>query len=196
MSSNRSSDGLYKHRQSLLYRELEILLELTPSTFSSPLLALPREIRDQIFSYVLPDTSNNRPELHTCLWGADMVHEPWRHDVFGYAASVPIAFRIHPRLLLINRQLREEALALYFHRSKVTLHAELRNAKENNFRFDYSPHILKLSMLKYVTHIQFYVEWNYSVRKGDLIADQVRMANELTQAMDKLLSPLQAFQTV
>lgn len=191
------SEDFSSERQSLLLSELELLLDLRPSQLRSNLLALPRELRDVILGYLLPDPpSDPRPELHTCLWGADMVHEPWRHDVFGYSASVPIQFRIHPRLLLINRQIREEALALYFHRSKVTLHAELRNAKENNFRFDYSPHILKLSMLKYVTHIQFYVEWNYSVRKGDLIEDQVRMANELTKAMDKLISPLQAVETV
>ncbi|KAH7138269.1 hypothetical protein B0J11DRAFT_421143 [Dendryphion nanum] len=194
---SQGSEDFSSERQSLLLSELELLLNLKPSQLRSNLLALPRELRDLIFGYLLPDPpSDPRPELHTCLWGADMVHEPWRHDVYGYAVSVPISVRLHPRLLLINRQLRDEILALYFHRSKLTLHAELRNSKDNNFHFDYSPHILKLSMLKYVTHIQFYVEWNFTVRTLDLIENQIRMANDLTSAMDKLLSPLQAVETV
>ena len=81
-----ASEDFSVQRQSLLLRELEMLLDLNPRELSSPLLALPREIRDRIFEFVLLDTlsGNKRPELHTCLWGADMIWEPWRHDVFGY----------------------------------------------------------------------------------------------------------------
>lgn len=201
MSSNRSSDGLYKHRQSMLYRELEILLELTPSTFSSPLLALPREIRDQIFSYVLPDTSDNRPELHTCLWTAEMSNgEPWRHDIFGYGSSVPKSSRLRPELLLINKQIREELLQNYFSRSKVTLHAELRNTRTNNDYFEFSQHILKLPMLKHTTHIRFYLEWNYTtLRNGSrdrMLRDQTRMTYNLLAAMDKIALSLQNIETI
>jgi hypothetical protein len=74
VASNGSFDELYMHRQSQLFRDLEVLLELTPSTFSSRLLGLPKEIRAHVFDYVLPDTTERRPELHTCLWSADMVN--------------------------------------------------------------------------------------------------------------------------
>ncbi|KNG52704.1 hypothetical protein TW65_00120 [Stemphylium lycopersici] len=186
---------------SLLYRELEILLELTPSTFSSPLLALPREIRDQIFNYVLPDTSRNRPELHTCLWGADMSNgEPWRHDIFGYGSSVAKASRLRPELLLINKQIREELLQNYYSRSKVTLHAELRNTPTNSDYFEFSQHILRLPMLKHVTHIRFYLEWNYTTLKNGsrdrMLKDQVRMTYNLLAAMDKIVQPLQNIETI
>ncbi|EUC39371.1 hypothetical protein COCCADRAFT_21440 [Bipolaris zeicola 26-R-13] len=201
MVSNRSSDGLYKHRQSLLFRELEILLELTPSTFSSPLLALPREIRDQVFSYVLPDTSKNRPELHTCLWSAEMSSgEPWRHDIFGYGPSVPNALRLHPGLLLINKQIREELLQNYFRRSKITLHAELRNTRTNNEYFEFSQHILRLPMLKHTTHVRFYLEWNYTtLRNGTrdrMLKDQMRMTYNLLASIDKILQPLPNIETI
>jgi hypothetical protein len=200
ISSNRSSDGLYKHRQSMLFRELEILLELTPSTFSSPLLALPREIRAQIFNYVLPDTKN-RPELHTCLWGAEMSNgEPWRHDIFGYGSSVANASRLRPELLLINKQIREELLYNYFRRSKITLHAELRNTRNNNDYFEFSQHILQLPMLKHVTHIRFYIEWNYTTLKNGgrdrMMRDQARMTSNLLAAMDKIALSLQCIETI
>lgn len=201
IASNSSLDGLYASRQSQLFRELEVLLELTPSTFSSHLLALPRELRDHIFDYVLPETTEYRPELHTCLWGADMVHgELWDHDVFGYGNSITNAWRLHPNLLLINKQIRNEILENYFRRSKLTLHAELRNTRTNNHRFDYSPHILHLPMLKHVTHIRFYVEWNYTVMtnviKEQRLLDQVRMTDDLLEAMDKVIAPLQAIETI
>lgn len=184
-------------RQSLLLRELEVLLDLTPRALSSNLLALPRELRDHIWDYVLPEIRDDtRPELHTCLWGADMVHEPWRHDIFGYAASVPKSDRIHPDLLLINRQLCDELLQNYFHRSKLTLHAELRNTQRNNWHFDYSPHLLRLPMLKHVTHVRFYVEWNYIITRNDRMRDQIRMTFDLVDAMDKLLAPLQAVENI
>ncbi|EOA89594.1 hypothetical protein ACJQWK_02421 [Exserohilum turcicum] len=201
MGSNRSSDGLYKHRQSMLYRELEILLELTPSTFSSPLLALPREIRDQIFDHVLPDTSDSRPELHTCLWSAEMSNgEPWRHDIFGYGPAVARPARLRPELLLINKQIREELLQNYFRRSKVKLHAELRNTRTNNDYFEFSQHILKLPMLAHTTHIRFYLEWNYTtLRNGSrdrMLKDQTRMTYNLLAAIDKIVQPLQSVETI
>jgi hypothetical protein len=214
MLSIGSATELYKHRQSQLFRELELLLELTPSTFSSPLLALPAEIRAHIFRYVLPDQPSlpdqppdadaaaaARPELHTCLWGADMVNgEPWRHDVFGYHHGVPKALRLHPSLLLINKQIRAELLQVYFRRSKLTLHAELRNTRTNNDVFDFSPHILLLPLLPHVTHVRFYVEWNYTFTKhagkSALLDDQVRMTANLLQAMDTLLAPMQAVESI
>ncbi|KAF1950326.1 hypothetical protein CC80DRAFT_496951, partial [Byssothecium circinans] len=126
-----------------------------------------------------------------------MIHEPWRHDVFGYGHQVPKAHRLHPNLLLINKQLRNEILQCYFRRSKLTLHAELRNSRGNNWHFDYSPHILQLPMLKFVTHARFYVEWNYTIiSKNDRIEDQVRMTKDLMLAMDKLLSPLEAVENI
>jgi hypothetical protein len=101
----------YKNRQSTLYRELELLLDLTPSTFSSPLLQLPAELRAQIFAYLLPPLTDVRPELHTCLWGAEMhAVEPWRHSIVGYGSRVPISLRLPPQLLLISKKLRDEVL--------------------------------------------------------------------------------------
>jgi hypothetical protein len=186
-----------RDRQSMLLRDLELLLNLNPSTLRSNLLGLPRELRERILEYLLPDAEGDfRPELHTCLWGADMQHEPWSHDTFGYGAGVPKKRRIHPRLLLINHQIHHEVLQIYFRRSKLTLHAELRNSKDNNWHFDYSPHVLQLPMLKYVTHVRFYVEWNYVIRKTDAMRDQVRMADDLVQTMDKLLSSLEAIEEI
>jgi hypothetical protein len=201
IASNRSSYGLNKSRQSQLFREIETLLELTPSTFGSNLLALPREIRDQIFDHVLPDTTDNRPELHTCLWGADMSNgEPWRHDTFGYETSVPRTSRLRPELLLINKQIREELLQNYFRRSKLTFHAELRNTRTNNDQFEFSQHILQLPMLKHVTHIRFYIEWNYTTLKNGgkerILKDQVRMTSNLLCSMDKIIGSLQAIETI
>jgi hypothetical protein len=201
VASNGSFDELYMHRQSQLFRDLEVLLELTPSTFSSRLLGLPKEIRAHVFDYVLPDTTERRPELHTCLWGADMVNgEPWRHDIFGYDTSVKKDHRLHPKLLLINKQIRQELLQNYFLRSKLTLHAELRNTRLNNGHFDFSSHILLLPMLKHVTHIRFYVEWNYTITKHALkearLLDQVRMTDNLLEAMDEIITPLQAVETI
>ncbi|PVI06940.1 hypothetical protein DM02DRAFT_638315 [Periconia macrospinosa] len=183
---------------STLLRELELLLDLNPRELSSNLLALPRELRSIILDYLLPETTmDNRPELHTNLWGADMIYEPWRHDVFGYGHQVPKAHRLHPNLLLVNKQLRNEILQCYFRRSKLTLHAELRNSRGNNWHFDYSPHILQLPMLPFVTHVRFYVEWNYTIsNKNDRIDDQIRMTKDLIQAMDTLLKPLQAVETI
>lgn len=201
VASNGSFDELYMHRQSQLFRELEVLLELTPSTFSSRLLGLPKEIRAHVFDYVLPDTTERRSELHTCLWGADMVNgEPWRHDIFGYDTSVREDHRLQPKLLLINKQIRQELLQNYFQRSKLTLHAELRNTRLDKGHFDFSPHILQLPMLKHVTHIRFYVEWNYTIMKHALkearLLDQVRMTDNLLEAMDEIITPLQAIETI
>jgi hypothetical protein len=201
VASTASLDELYTHRQSQLFRDLEVLLELTPSTFSSNLLALPREIRDQIFDYVMPERTGRRPELHTCLWGADMANgEPWRHDIFGYGTSVAKECRLHPKLLLINKQIRGELLQNFFRRSKLTLHAELRNTRLNNGHFEFSPHILQLPMLEHVTHIRFYVEWNYTITNSTVkevrLLDQVRMTDDLLEAMDKIITPLQAVETI
>lgn len=201
IASNGSFEELYASRQSQLFRDLEVLLELTPSTFSSCLLALPRELRDHVFDYVLPEMKQPRPELHTCLWGADMMNgEPWRHDIFGYGASVANESRLQPELLLINKQIREELLQNYFRRSKLTLHAELRNTRTNTDHFEFSPHILLLPMLKHVTHIRFYVEWNYTTAKHIIkevrLKDQVRMTDDLLKVMDKIIAPLQAIETI
>lgn len=201
VASSGSFNGLYINRQSQLFRDLEVLLELTPSTFSSRLLALPREIRDLIFAFVLPGATDNRPELHTCLWGADMVNgEPWRHDIYGYGTSVANAVRLRPEILLINKQTRAELLQIYFRQAKLTLHAELRNTRAHNDQFEYSPHILLLPMLKHVTHIRFYVEWNYTILKtlinDRLLKDQVRMTDSFLTAMDKIIAPLQAIETI
>jgi len=195
---SNGSEDFSVQRQSMLLRELEMLLDLNPRELSSNLLALPRELRDHIYEFLLPNTSEGqRPELHTCLWGADMVHEPWRHDIFGYGYGVPKAHRLHPDLLVINRQLRNEILQSYFRMSKLTLHAELRNSRGNNWHFEYSPHILQLPMLKFVTHVRFYVEWNYTViSKNDRIEDQVRMTKDLMQAVDTLLASLQAVENI
>jgi hypothetical protein len=196
---SNGSEDFSVQRQSMLLRELEMLLDLNPRELSSNLLGLPKEIRDRVFEFVLPDMANDeiRPELHTCLWGADMIYEPWRHDIFGYGHSVPKAHRIHPDLLLINKQLRNEILQTYFRKSKLTLHAELRNTRGNNCHFDYSPHISQLPMLRFVTHVRFYVEWNYTiVSKQNRIEDQVRMTKDLMQAVDWLLAPLQAVETI
>jgi hypothetical protein len=189
--------SLYRDRQSVLLRDLELLLDLKPSALRSNLLALPRELRDHIFEYVIPITAEDtRPELHTCLWGADMVHEPWRHDIYGYGTAVPKENRLHPHLLLINHQLRDEILQNYFRQSKLTLHMELRNSQGNNWHFDYSPHVLKLPLLKHVTHVRFYVEWNYLIRNNEGTQDQVQVTNDLTRTMDRLLAPLQAIENI
>ncbi|KAF1977261.1 hypothetical protein BU23DRAFT_323748 [Bimuria novae-zelandiae CBS 107.79] len=195
---SNGSEDFSVQRQSMLLRELEMLLDLNPRELSSNLLALPKELRDRIFDFALPDTcSPQRPELHTCLWGADMVHEPWRHDIFGYAHGVSKTQRLHPDLQLINRQLRNEILQRYFRRSKLTLHAELRNTRGSDGRFEYSPHILKLLMLKFVTHVRFYVEWNYTViSKNDSIDDQIRIAKDLMKTMDTLLTSLEAVENI
>ncbi|KAH7095195.1 hypothetical protein FB567DRAFT_432555 [Paraphoma chrysanthemicola] len=201
IASSGSFDELYVSRQSQLFRDLEVLLELNPSTFSSNLLALPREIRDSIFDHVLPEMTTKRPEIHSCLWMADMnLGEPWRHDIFGYGPSVANDARLPPDLLLINKQVREELLQNYFRRAKLTLHAELRNTRLDNDLFDFSPHILQLPMLKHVTHVRFYVEWNYTTTKHAVkearLKDQIRMADNLLEAVDKIIAPLQAVETI
>jgi hypothetical protein len=192
------SEDCSKARQSVLWRDLEVLLNLKTSELRSNLLLLPREIRDQIFEHAIPiPKDGSRTELHTCFWGADMMHEPWSHTTFGYAASVPAENKLDPRLLLINRQLHDEVLQTFFRQSKLILHAELRNSDVNNLRFDYSPHVLQLPMLKHVTHVRFYVEWNYFMLPGELpIQNQIRITDELVTTMDKLLASLQALETI
>ncbi|KAF2444548.1 hypothetical protein P171DRAFT_34482 [Karstenula rhodostoma CBS 690.94] len=195
---SNGSDDFSVQRQSMLFRELEKLLDLHPRALSSNLLALPKELRNRVYDFALPETTDgHRPELHTCLWGADMVHEPWRHDMFGYGYGVPTAHRLHPHLQLINRQLRSEMLQRYFGRSKLTLHAELRNSRTDNGHFEHSPHILRLPMLESVTHIRFYVEWNYTIlAKDDRIDDQIPIAKHLMATMDTLLASLDAVETI
>ena len=218
-----TSDDFSVQRQSLLLRELEMLLDLHPRSLSSSLLSLPRELRDRIIDFVLPDftapttsttpPSNTltvpntttttttsllptRPDLHTCLWGADMIHEPWRHDIFGYGHDVPFPHRLHPNLLLLNRQLRTEILHRYWAASKLTLHAELRNSAASPAHFDFSPHVPSLPLLRHVTHVRFYVEWNYVLKSGagarEKAADQVRIAEALVRSMDGVLGGLEA----
>ena len=134
---------MYASRQSQLFKDLKALLDLKPSTLNSRLLSLPRELRGHVFDFILPENTKIRPELHTCLWGADMAgRQAWKHDVFGYGNAVPSSCRLQPYLLLINKQLRQELLQNYFRRSKLTLHAELRNMKLGNDTFEHSPHIL------------------------------------------------------
>ncbi|KAF2196196.1 hypothetical protein GQ43DRAFT_383854 [Delitschia confertaspora ATCC 74209] len=192
-----SLEDFSRERQSLLMRELELLLDLKPRALDSRLLALPKGLREKIIIYLLPDTeTGSRPELHTCFWAADMIDEPWRNEVFGYAPSVVKRDRLRPQLLLINRQLRYEILELYFSRSRVTLHAELRNTIENNWQFDYSPYILQFPMLKFVTHVRFYIEWNYTITDSDPTTDQIRMISDLMQAKDVILAPLQRVEEI
>ncbi|KAJ4384613.1 hypothetical protein N0V86_000213 [Didymella sp. IMI 355093] len=188
-----SSSTSYKNRQSQLYRELALLLDLTPSTFSSPLLRLPSELRAQILAHLLPDIGNVRPELHTCLWGAEMhLTEPWRHSIVGYGSKVPVSLRLARNLTLVNKSLRSEILDLYWSKSALTLHAELRNTKFQNDLFDYSPHVLKLPLRPHVTHVRFYVEWNYTflkaATKSQRMEDYVRMTDDFCKAMDELLA--------
>lgn len=195
---SNASEDFSVQRQSMLFRELEMLLDLNPRELSSSFLALPRELRDRIYQFVLSDSANDHPpELHTCLWGADMVHEPWRHDIFGYGHGVHNKQKLHPDLQLINRQLRNEILQSYFRHSKVTLHAELRNTTTDNNFFEFSPHILKLPMLRYVTHIRFYVEWHYTVvSKSERTDDQIKMTKDLMRTMDTLLALPEAIEII
>ena len=55
-------------------------------------------------------------------------------------------------------------------------------------------------MLEHVTHIRFYVEWNYTISKHFVresrLKDQVRMTDNLLKAMDKIIAPLQAIETI
>lgn len=185
----------YKNRQSQLFRDLEKLLDLTPSTFSSPLLSLPAHLRALIISYLLPAQTNNaRADLHTCLWGAEMIAgEPWRHSVVGYGTRTAAPLRVPRNLLLVNKSLRTEVLSAYWAASNLTLHAELRNTKFQNDLFDYSPHILRLPLLRHATHVRFYVEWNYTLTKAaskpQRVADYVRMTDDFCKAMDEILTP-------
>jgi len=191
------SEEDYKQRQSLLWRDLELLLDLKSSTLRSSLLSLPRELRDHIFEYVIPKPRDGaQPVLHTCFWGADMIHDPWNLETFGYATTVPEEDRLHPGLLLINHQLHAEILQAYLRHSNLTLHAELRNSEENMLHFSYSPHVLRLTFLKFVTHVCFYVEWNYTMTKARSIENQIRMINDIGQTMDTLLAPLQAIENI
>jgi hypothetical protein len=55
-------------------------------------------------------------------------------------------------------------------------------------------------MLEHVTHIRFYVEWNYTITNSTVkevrLLDQVRMTDDLLEAMDKIITPLQAIETI
>jgi hypothetical protein len=191
--SIRSPTDAYKARQSMLFRELELLLDLTPSTFSSQLLSLPAAVRSLIIAHLLPPITTTRPDLHTCLWGAEMIGgEAWRHDIVGYGLRVPYSLRLRPELLLINKALRAEVQAAYWAASNLTLHAELRNTKFQNDLFDYSPHILRLPLLTHASRVRFYVEWNYTLTKAasarERMADYVRMAQDFCKAMDEILA--------
>lgn len=226
--SQSSIEDCSKERQSLLLRDLELLLDLKPSTLRSNLLALPREIREQIFQHVLPsslhqstddDNGPARPTLHTPFWSADMIHEPWSHDTFGYAPFVPVPHRLHPSLLLINRQLRDEMLQCYWRHCDITLHVELRNSRSpfpNDWRkpvgtsntgsgFKFSPHVKQLAMLKDVAHVRFYVEWNYSLPTGLGISTASRaarreyyvdMIEDLVRTMQRLLGTSGRVETI
>lgn len=118
--------------------------------------------------------------------------EPWRHSIFGFGNKVPKDMRPRLELLLINKKLRDEVLKLYWNRSKLTLHAELRNTKSQNEHFDYSAHILRLPLLASATHVRFYVEWNYTLTKAaskaTRLEDYTRMTDDFCKAMDEILS--------
>ncbi|KAF2277565.1 uncharacterized protein EI97DRAFT_416571 [Westerdykella ornata] len=208
--SQSSVEDCSKERQSLLLRDLELLLDLTPSTLRSNLLALPREIREQIFQHVIPSRDNDesaRPTLHTPFWSADMIHEPWSHDTFGYAPSVPLPSRLPPYLLLINRQLRDEILQCYWRHCDITLHVELRNSRSPGSvsGFKYSPHVRSLSMLKEIAHVRFYVEWNYALPTGLGISTAARaarreyyveMVEDLVRTMGRMLETAGRIETI
>ncbi|KAH6637430.1 hypothetical protein C7974DRAFT_450330 [Boeremia exigua] len=181
----------HKHRQSQLYRDLERLLDLTPSTFSSPLLSLPAPLRAQIFALLLPPATPPA-DLHTCLWNAEMLaSEPWRHASVGYAPRVPAAHRVPPALLLINKSTRAEVLGLYWARANLTLHAELRNTKFQNELFVYSPHLLRLPLRPHVKRARLYVEWNFTLTRtatpAQRRAEYEGMARDLCKAVDEVL---------
>lgn len=191
-----SAASPYKHRQSQLFRDLEKLLDLTPSTFSSPLLSLPAHLRALIISYLLPARSTPPTELHTCLWGAEMIgSEPWRHSVVAYGTRVARCQRLDGNVLLVNQALRREVLDAFWAQSHLTLHAELRNTKFQNDLFDYSPHILRLPLLKHVDHVRFYVEWNYTLTKAatkdQRVEDYVRMTEDFCKAMDEIFANME-----
>ncbi|KAJ4324960.1 hypothetical protein N0V94_001014 [Neodidymelliopsis sp. IMI 364377] len=126
--------------------------------------------------------------------------EPWRHTIFGYAHRAPRELKLRPELLLINKKLRTEVLAQYWGQSKLTLHAELRNTKSMNEHFDYSPHILRLPLLPHITHVRFYVEWNYTLTKAaskaTRIEDYVRMTDDFCKAMDEILSKTEKVESI
>ncbi|KAF2751626.1 hypothetical protein M011DRAFT_491219 [Sporormia fimetaria CBS 119925] len=196
---SRSSEDCSNQRQSALLRDLELLLDLKPCALRSNLLGLPEEIRRQILDHVIPQTPERaEPELHTCYWGADMLeHDPWNHDTFGYAPSVPRNLRLDPRMLLINRQLHDEILQAFFRRSRITLHAEIRNSVEDNTKFTSSPHVLQLSMLQHVTNVRFYVEWNYTFSKHNPPRQaHINMTENLVRQMGMLLSSVERLSQV
>jgi hypothetical protein len=93
IGSNGSFEELYASRQSQLYKDLEALLDLKPSTLNSSLLSLPRELHDEVFDFSLPEDIENRPELHTCLWRAKMTSgQAWdtTSSATGTQSQVPI----------------------------------------------------------------------------------------------------------
>lgn len=169
----------------------------------SRLLALPRELRDQVFGYLLPAANYQprpglqkyRPELRTCLWRANMTNEPWGYENFKYLPSVPKRRRLDPTYLLINHQIHEEVLELYFHHSKFELHAELKNIEEDPMRFIYSPQLPLLHFLKYMTHCHLWVRWTRIITADDQY-DELGVASGLLQTIDKLLEPLQVIETI
>lgn len=126
-----------------------------------------------------------------------MVHDPWRHDIFGYGYGVPRGERLHPDLLLLNKQLRGEILERWFERCKLTLHTEFRNDAANGVGFEFSPHVLRLPMLRFVTHARFYVEWNYEITTARArVGDQVAIARELVRGTERVLRELEGVEAM
>lgn len=122
--------------------------------------------------------------------------EPWRHSVVGYGSRAARSQRLSPSLLLVNKALSREVLDAFWAQSEVTLHAELRNTKFQNELFDYSPHILRLPLLRHVTRVRFYVEWNYTLTKaaskGQRVEDYVRMTDDFCKAMEEILGKMES----
>ncbi|OCL10235.1 hypothetical protein AOQ84DRAFT_353643 [Glonium stellatum] len=169
----------------------------------SKLLALPRELRDQVFGYLLPTASYQtrpglqkyRPELRTRLWRVNMTKQPWGYENFSYLPSVPKRHRLDHAYLLINHQIHEEILDLYFRRSKFELHAELKNTKEDPMRFIYSPQLPSLYFLEHMTHCHLWVHWTRIVKVNEQY-DELGVVSGLLQTIDKLLELLQVIETI
>ncbi|OCK80544.1 hypothetical protein K432DRAFT_382106 [Lepidopterella palustris CBS 459.81] len=162
----------------------------------SGLLTLPRELRDQIFGYLIPFPSRAyRPGLQTCVRHASVVGNPWRFENFEYNPSVPKWLRLDSTLLLINSQIKEECLQAYLRRSNLKLHTELQNTNEDELRFTYSPHLFSLPFLRYVSRLHLSVNWFRNIAADDM-CDEAYITSVLLQTIDSLLETLQCIQVI
>jgi len=64
-----------------------------------PFLQLPREVRDQIYSYALQTAVNIRPEFHD-IHSLSLQHSPWKPE--------------SPAICLVNRQIYVEAMEILY----------------------------------------------------------------------------------